>query len=134
MTTTYCTDAEIDATDTLARTALAAFSQAAVDRGDAAVTDYDALRVEAKRQLLIDLGARGITEGMVSDPAQLEVPEGCLVLANLFDAVGQWNGTVPDVYVQKGSRYRQRYEALIARVNPRLEERPVGASFEWGRG
>lgn len=132
--TTYSTDAQVDATDTLARAALAAYSQAAVDRGDAAITNYVALRAEAQRQILMDLGARGILASQITDVAPLQLVEIALVLANLFGAVGQWNGTVPDVYVQKAEQYRARYAGLIAAVNPRTAHRPVGRSFDWGRG
>lgn len=134
MSATYATDAQVDATDTLARTALSAYSVAAVDRGASAVTDYDALRVEAQRQILIDLAARGILQAEITDTSMLELVEVSLVLANLFESVGQWNGQTPDVYVMKGQKYRARYEQLVAKVNPRFGQRPMGSSFEWFRG
>lgn len=141
--TTYSTDADIDRTDTLARAALSAFSQAAIDRAtargegtpaDFAVVDFDALRTEAQTQLLMDLAARGIPQASITDTAPLRLVEVALVLANLFDAVGQWNGTTPDVYVQKGVSYRKRYTSLVGVVNPRSNEKPTGSSFGWERG
>ena len=134
MTTTFSTDAQIDATEILARTALSAYSTASVDRGGSAVTDYDALRVEAQRQLYLDLAARGISSTSITDTDPLQVVEIALTLANLFEAVGQWNGTTPDIYARKGAWYRERYERAVAVVNPRTYQRPTGGSFEWGRG
>ena len=134
MTTTFSTDAQIDATEILARTALSAYSTASVDRGGSTVTDYDALRVEAQRQLYLDLAARGISSASITDTDPLQVVEIALTLANLFEAVGQWSGTTPDVYARKGAWYRERYERAVAVVNPRTYQRPTGGSFEWGRG
>ena len=134
MSTTYCTDADIDRTDTLARAALSAFSVAAVDRGDAAVTDYDALRAEAQTQLLMDLAARGIPQSAITDTAPLRLVEVALVLANLFQSVGQFNGTVPDIYTVKAEQYRTRYTQQVGVVNPRFAELPMGSSFGWERG
>jgi hypothetical protein len=143
VTTTFSTDAQIDATETLARTALSAYSTASVDRAtargegtpsDFAVTNYDALRVEAQRQLYLDLAARGISSASITDSDPLQVVEIALTLANLFEAVGQWNGTTPDIYARKGAWYRERYERAVAVVNPRAYQRPTGGSFEWGRG
>jgi hypothetical protein len=131
---TYSTDDQIDATDTLAREALEAFSAAAVRRSAPPVTDYEDLRTEAKRQILMALAARGISEGQITDPAPLELVEVSLTLANLFQSVGQWSGTIPDVYVLKSQQYRALYAGQIATVNPRTAQRPTGRSFGWNRG
>lgn len=131
---TYCTDAHIDATDRLARTALQAFSDGAVARGEPAVTDYADLRAEARRQLLIDLAARNITEAQITTVEGLVVVEVARVLASLFGAVGQWSAGVPDVYASKAAWYEDRYRRAVATVNVRAAQRPAGATFGWGRG
>lgn len=134
MTTTYSTDAQVNARDTLGYVALSVYSAAAVARGESAITTYDALRVEAKRQILIALRGRGITESDITDSEALQTVEEALTLALLFAAVAQWTNDQPDIYALKAAQYRKLYDDEIGTVNPISNVRGSGSSFSWGRG
>lgn len=136
MTATYCTDTNIEQRDTLARTALAAFSESEVASSRAAATTYDIFRVEASRRILLDLRARGITSGMVTRSSDLQTPEECLALALLFGAVAQWDGSASqsDVYAARAKTWREAYAEEIAKAAPVDGVKSAGASFSWSRG
>ena len=132
-TTTYCTDAQIKQTSVLAYPALTAYSAARVAAGDSAVTDFDALRVEATRVLLIGLRTLGIySDTEISRGSDLQDVEAALALALLYEAVQQDPST--DMFGKEAVFWRKRYEGLLARCAPIDNVKAQGAQFSWGRG
>lgn len=131
---TWSADTDIDAEDSLARTALSAYSDAAVARGDSAITSYSGLRTIAQTRILSDLSGRDITSDMVTNTSVMIPVEVECALWKLYDAVAQWTDPTRDVYAQRAAKYEARYRASVSAVNPVLSVRGRGASFSWGRG
>ena len=134
MTTTFSTDTDITEADKLARTARDAVSSAEIEAGGSAVTDFDGFRVRAKRQILIDLGARDITESQVTNTDAMITVEVECALWLLFASVAQYTSAQQDIYAARARDYEARYLRNVAKVNPIARVRGVGMSFEWGRG
>lgn len=137
MTTTFATDAQVYARAPLVGKGLERVNVELVAASQSATT-LDAYRVEAKRQILEALLARGIAEGDVGNPAALQDPEVCLAAALLFEAAtirdDAAQGQV-DVFAGQAKRWRRAYESAIAAVNPvATDTRPEGSSFSWERG
>jgi hypothetical protein len=131
---TWSTDDQINATCSLARTALSAYSDAQVAAGGSAVTTYDDWRAEAQRQIFVRLRQRGIYPEMITRASDLQTVEINLALVLLYEAVGQWDGDKPDVYMRRAQHWRQSYERDIALASPIDNVRAPGASFEFERG
>lgn len=132
---TWATDADLDAEDTVARTALAAYSQAAVSRGDSAISTYEGLRTIAETRILLDLGGRGITSEMITNTSVMTPVEVECALWKLYDAVEQdTSGEARELYAARARKYETRYRASVQTVNPVMNIRGVGASFSWRRG
>lgn len=131
----WATTAMIDRRSTLARTALAALSAAAVARGDAAIADYDDWIDDAHTQVVEALRQRGIEEAAVSYATGVARAETDLALALMFEAVQQFarDGT-GDVYAQQARFFREGYEREMTRAQPIDGVRGNGSTFGWGRG
>lgn len=131
---TWATDADIDARDALARTALSAYSQAAVDRGDSAITTYEGLRTLAQAQILLDLSGRDIEQADITNTSAMMPVEVLCVLWVLFEAVSQYTTDLKDVYAARALKNEGRYKEAVSIVNPVASVRGVGCSFSWDRG
>lgn len=136
MSTTYSTDAEVYLRAPLVGKALARVN---AERTDASLstTDLDTYRVEAQRQLLIDLAARGITSDAITDTAALREPEVCLAAALLFEAAtirGDQQSPTPDVFGAQAARWRAAYESALSSARPTSGVKSEGQSFSWERG
>ena len=131
---TWATDADINAEDSLAYTALSAYSEAAVARSESAITTYEGLRTIAQRQIRLDLSARNISSDEITNTDVMVQVEVYCVLAKLFGAVAQYTHNQADVYAARALKYEAKYTNAVRTVNPVAYVRGVGASFEWGRG
>lgn len=133
---TWATDADLDADDTNARGALAAYSEAAVARGDAAVTTCATQRERAYAEILRRLRGRGIAESEISRTDDLVPVESAGALFYLFRAVAQYDETgKKDLFAQRAEYWEARFDQLCASVNPIDGVRSSGGrSVRWGRG
>lgn len=136
MSTTYSTDAEVYLRAPLVGKALARVNAERTDASQSA-TDLDTYRVEAQRQLLIDLAARGIASDAITDTAALREPEVCLAAALLFEAAtirSDAQTATPDVFGAQAKRWRAAYESALSSARPTSSVKSEGQSFEWERG
>lgn len=137
MTTTFATDAQVYARAPLVGKGLERINVELVAASQSATT-LDAYRVEAKRQLLESLLARGITEGSIGNPTALQDPEVCLAAALVFEAAAIRDDAAQgqvDVFAGQAKRWRKAYEVAIASASPvATDTRPEGSSFTWERG
>lgn len=137
MTTTWSTDAQVYDRSPLAASALAAVN-ATLTAASQSTTTLDAYRVEAQRQILIALRAKGIyDQTQVSRGTDLQEPEVCLALALLYEAAAQRvnpRGGAQDLFAQNAFYWRERYVPALAAAAPISGQRTAGSSFSWGRG
>lgn len=136
MSTTYSTDAEVYLRAPLVGKALARVNAERTDASQSA-TDLDTYRVEAQRQLLVDLAARGITSDAITNTAALREPEVCLAAALLFEAAtirSDAQTATPDVFGAQAKRWRAAYESALTSARPTDGVKSNGQSFEWERG
>ena len=136
MSTTYSTDAEVYLRAPLVGKALARVNAERTDASQSA-TDLDTYRVEAQRQILLDLAARDITADAITDTDSLREPEVCLAAALLFEAAtirGDQQSPTPDVFGAQAKRWRDAYESALAAARPTTGVRSAGQSFSWDRG
>jgi hypothetical protein len=137
MTTTYATDAQVYARAPLVGKGLERVNVELVAASQSATT-LDAYRVEAKRQMLEGLLARGITEADIGNPTALQDPEACLTAALVFEAAAIRDDAAQgqvDVFAGQAKRWRAAYEKAIASASPvATDVRPEGSSFTWERG
>ena len=139
MTTTYSTDAQVYLRGgPIAKAALDTINvwRTAMSLASVAIDDY---RVEAQRQILVDLRNRGIDQSDISREDDLREPEVALTMALLCEAAQQRviaarGQTQPELYAQQADWWRQTYRASIEAAAPIDDVRPVGRSFEWFRG
>lgn len=132
---TWSTDAALVLADALARTALAAVSEASVEAGGDPVTDLAAYRTQAHDDIVTHFAQQGTDEGGLTNTSGLARCETFLALAILFESLAQWSSdNRPDVYAQKATYWRGRYDDAIASTAPSIGQKAKGASFEWGRG
>lgn len=131
----WATTATVNARSVLAASALAAYSAAAVARGESAVTDYDDIITDAHAQVVEILRQRDITEEMVSSVAGVTRAETDLTLALLFESVQQISrdGT-GDQYAQQAKIFRDSFEREMDRAQPIDNVKGTGRGFRWARG
>lgn len=137
MTTTWSTDANVYDRSPLAASALAAVN-ATLTAASQSVTTLDAYRVEAQRQALIALRAKGITDtAQISRTTDLQEPEVCLALGLLYEAAAQRvnpRSGAQDLFAQNSLLWRASYERSMAAAAPIDGIKATGNSFSWGRG
>lgn len=134
MTTTYATDAQVKLRAPLVVPALIA----ATPSGGTAPT-LDDYRVEAQRQLLLALRAKGIESTDITREDDLREPEVCLTAALVFEAACQLRargqqGITPDLYASQAEFWRALYRDAIDAAAPVDGIKSEGPTFEWLRG
>lgn len=136
MSTTFCTDEDVYLRAPLAGDALARVNTLRAARSVTATT-VDAYRVEARRQVLLALSARGVAESEIAVQSALLDPEAHLAAALLFEAASVRTDAVQgmvDVFSSQATLHRARYAESIAAAQPLGEGLlPRGRVFAWGR-